>query len=457
MRRKRLYFPVVAVMLLLLVAGVVMAQDGTTSTPEAVDLSDVKEDAVRDLLDSKGRVIDPNETLARISRDNEGGFGGWYLSEDEGTAYVYMTDTTKTAAAETAFNSAFDWRGNPDTVVVIEGDYTLEELDNWLDLTVGALAAEAIHFWTFDIDIEENKAYIYLNESSSLEDAVAARDRLGIPADAVEITQPAGKVGLLGGDDLQDKWRPLVGGIQHQQETDGQKCTIGFVTERDGEKGILLASHCTNEAQTVWGLDNAVIHQPVDPWGPLTNTVAEETIDPEGRGYGHYLCSQYDYICRYSDAAYAELDSDEDLDLGHIAEPEDYNTIEVSPAYDTLEINSDSGNFRRNEEIEVIGRTTGWQKGIVTDTCTFVIVKEPAFGNPGKVVVCAGAFRPASGFDGPSHGDSGGPVFKRDGNDVQLLGTLFYLGINRYYFSKTGYIYYDLDWTAHWDTCTAGC
>ena len=88
--------------------------------------------------------------------------------------------------------------------------------------------------------------------------------------------------------------------------------------------------------------------------GPFTNTVAEETIDPLGQASGNILCTDFDYLCRYSDAAYAELDSDEDLDLdlGHIAEPEDYNTIEVNPAYDTLEIDPDSGAFSVDDEWE---------------------------------------------------------------------------------------------------------
>ena len=62
-----------------------------------------------------------------------------------------------------------------------------------------------------------------------------------------------------------------------------------------------------------------------------------------------------------------------------------------------------------------------------------------------------------SGYDGPAAGDSGAPVFIRDGGDVDLIGTLF--AGNDYYlqFSKISFIYYELDKYASWDTCTSGC
>ena len=344
----------------------------------------------------------------------------------------------------------------PTNVVAVPGTHSLDELSTWLTQIVEALASAEIAFRSAEIYHGENKIKIGLDESASLEDAENTRDELGIPASAIEFSMRS-KGGFLGGDDLEDKWRPLVGGIQHQQVRDGLKCSIGFGTERDGEDGIILASHCTNEFRRLWGNDSAVIHQPVNPFGPFTNTVAEETIDPLGQASGNILCTDFDYLCRYSDAAYAELDSDEDLDLGHIAEPEDYNTIEVSPAYDTLEIDSDSGAFSVGDEIEFIGRTSGWEKGIVTHTCFDIIVEDPQFGDPDKVVVCAGEFEAAPGYDGPDSGDSGGPVFIRDGNNVELIGTIFFEEYGMFYFSRIGYIYYDLDTYATWGTCIFGC
>lgn len=73
-------------------------------------------------------------------------------------------------------------------------------------------------------------------------------------------------------DNVRAKWRPVVGGIQHK--TQGTLpfggCTIGFVTRRDGVKGMVLASHCTNTSGSIGGNDSAQIHQPVRI--PFSNT-----------------------------------------------------------------------------------------------------------------------------------------------------------------------------------------
>lgn len=68
---------------------------------------------------------------------------------------------------------------------------------------------------------------------------------LGIPERAVDFVVQGYSTLLGDGEGLEDEWRPLVGGIQHQQEAYGIKCTVGFGTERDSVEGIVLASHCT--------------------------------------------------------------------------------------------------------------------------------------------------------------------------------------------------------------------
>ena len=110
----------------------------------------------------------------------------------------------------------------------------------------------------------------------------------------------------------------MAGAIQHQQVFDGLKCTISFVTERNDEEGFVLASHCTNEDEDIGGHDNATIHQPNNPFFG-SNVIGEERIDPSLRDIDDDLCL-YNHVCRYSDAAYAELD--EDLNLGGIAGPD---------------------------------------------------------------------------------------------------------------------------------------
>ena len=257
MRSKRFYLSVLATILLLFVVGTVLAQEAT-GPPESADPTKVKEDTVRAILDSDGKVIDPNKTMAKAARTNEGGFGGWYFSDDKNTVYVYMTDTTKTEAAETAFNTAYTGQHSPANIVTVPGNHSLDDLSTWLNQMIKALLDAEILLRSTQVDQGQNLIKIGLDESASLEDAQSIRNKLNIPPTAVQFALTSNG-DLLAGDDLQDKWRPLVGGIQHQQIRNGLRCTISFGTERDDEEGIVLASHCTNESRRLWGNDSAVI------------------------------------------------------------------------------------------------------------------------------------------------------------------------------------------------------
>ena len=66
---------------------------------DIVDLNQIKEEAIRNLFDSAGNMINPNRQLASVARDHEGGFGGYYFHEtDRSIVFVYMLDVTKTTS-----------------------------------------------------------------------------------------------------------------------------------------------------------------------------------------------------------------------------------------------------------------------------------------------------------------------------------------------------------------------
>ena len=211
MRSKKFYLSVVAVILLLSVVGTVLAQEAA-SPSESADPTKVKEDAVTAILGSGGKVIDPYKGMAKAARDNEGGFGGWYFSDDKDTVYVYMTDTTKAGAAEAAFNSAYSGQHSPTNVVVVPGTHSLYELSTWLSQMVKALASADITLWGAEIYHGENIIKVTLDESASLEDAESIRDELSIPASEIKFSMTR-KERFLGGNDLEDKWRLLVDGM----------------------------------------------------------------------------------------------------------------------------------------------------------------------------------------------------------------------------------------------------
>ena len=65
--------------------------------------------------------------------------------------------------------------------------------------------------------------------------------------------------------------------------------------------------------------------------GTSLKRVAEETIDPELSNIDHDQCPD-GWNCRYSDAAFAELDSDKSLDLAGVAKPKGVVEPDVDPA-----------------------------------------------------------------------------------------------------------------------------
>lgn len=212
MLRSKLIPLVLLVMVLSVFAGTILAKG---DTPGPVDPTQVKETAVQSVLDGEGKVIDPNSRMASAARDHEGGFGGWYFSEDKDTVYVYMQDTTKTAEAQDAFDSAYPGQHTPANVVVVAGDYSLDDLATWLDQIIHGLASEEIRIRSFGISQGENVIQISIIGEAGVREAQRIRDELDIPEGAVEFSVSGGG-GLLGGDSLEAEWRPVVGGIQHQ-------------------------------------------------------------------------------------------------------------------------------------------------------------------------------------------------------------------------------------------------
>ena len=385
MRSKRFYLSVTAAILLLFVVGAVLAQEAT-DPPAGND--EPTEDAVLDVVDSDGNVRLPIDRLGDVAGEKEGGFGGYYFSDDKDTVYVFMTDTTKTTEAREAFNAAYSGRHSPGSIVVVEGQYAFDTLVAWYYQLIPALSAEEIYPSTSAVMEDKNRIELGLKDESEFDDVRTVLADLEIPEDAVILVE-RGRIELLAdGESLDEKWRPVVGGVQHEIASFGPECTIGFTTRRGGTDGIVVASHCTNTSRALGGLDNADIQQPTDPVWNDDNKVADETIDPSASAIDHSLCPS-NFRCRYSDAAFAEMD-DVSIDRGEIAKPDAVGSTEVDPAYETFDVNSDSGSFSVGDEVHYVGKRTGWRTGEVTHTCTDLVYRDPQGDTPGVKVICVG-------------------------------------------------------------------
>ena len=157
---------------------------------DVVDLSQIKEEAVRNLFDSTGKRINPNRQVAKIARDHEGGFGGYYFHEtDKSIVYVYMQDVTKTAAAEVAFRAAYSGDRKITQIIPVQGDYSLDQLVEWFYILDGALIESGIPPARASVREIENRIRIGLFDADQIDDVLHIMERLGIPEGAVVVKE----------------------------------------------------------------------------------------------------------------------------------------------------------------------------------------------------------------------------------------------------------------------------
>ncbi len=163
---------------------------------DVVDLSQIKEEAVRNLFDSTGKRINPDEQLADVARNHEGGFGGYYFHEtDKSIVYVYMQDVTKAPAAEAAFRAAYHGDREVTQIIPVQGDYSLDQLFEWFRILDRALIESGIPPARASVREIENRIRIGLFDADQIDDVLHIMERLGIPEGAVVVKEDYLEVG----------------------------------------------------------------------------------------------------------------------------------------------------------------------------------------------------------------------------------------------------------------------
>ena len=151
-----------------------------------VNLDEIKEQAVRDLFDDRGRMVNPDQRLARIAAEHKGGFGGYYFDEtDRSTAYVYMLDPSQTEAAKAAFRAAYRGDRQVDWIVPVQGDYAFNDLLEWFHVLDTAMVENGIHPSTGGVREISNRIRFGLEDIGQATDARRIMSDLDIPQGAV--------------------------------------------------------------------------------------------------------------------------------------------------------------------------------------------------------------------------------------------------------------------------------
>ena len=375
--------------------------DSVPVGPEASPSTPALERAAQGPPGAQDNSPDPQVAYARAIP----GFGGLFLDRD-GVPTVYLTDARERGRAEQVLDGALRELGATGSQLrVVRGDYDYLQLDGWLN----RLAPEALVVpGAVYVDVDEGSNRLRIGVSTRAADAavrgVAAR--LDVPGAAVvvETAEPFHFTAT-----LLDKAPTKRGGMQIQSAVGS--CTLGFNTWPLGAfyRWFVTASHCTKIRSVV---DGTQFYQPTT--FSSTNLIGTEIADPP---FFTYFPCPSGRKCRFSDVARVRYVTGPGVDLGGIARTTGIGSTTINATNPVFNITAEKSAPTLFSVVHKIGRTTGWTKGLVVNTCTAVNV-----ASTNITLFCQDL---ASAGSGP--GDSGSPVFNwsGSGSSVTLNGILW--------------------------------
>ena len=335
--------------------------------------------------------------LANLARAIPG-FGGLFI--DHGVPTVYLTNPTDRSAMERALGDFASSRGStPAQIQVLQGRYSLQQLDRWTrQVTTDAFSIAGVVYT--DLDEATNRVTVGVDRGSATPSVRSLAARLGIPAEAVVVkqTEPISFAAT-----LRDQVTPVVAGLQINFSN--FLCSIGFNAVSGGQNSFLTASHCTDRQG---GVEGTLYYQPLA--STANSFIGTEVADPKYfRGSG---CPK-GHRCRFSDASREAYASGVSFTLGGIAQTSGPNngSLTITGTFNV----TGEGSAVVGDVVNKIGRTTGWTQGVVSATCVTTGVSGSNIVQLCQTFVNAGV----------GGGDSGSDVFAQAGGLTTLLGILW--------------------------------
>jgi hypothetical protein len=322
---------------------------------------------------------------------------------------VYVTERRPHIIAELrhAIRDVFPGEDLPATIRLKEGRFSFDQLKRWKDSATDNLAIPGVTMT--DIDERANRLTIGVEPQGPrglVEQELGVR---GIPPEGwqIEETQPVEPQ-----TSLQDKHRPVLGGLQITNNLSVAACTYGFTATRNGVLGFVTNSHCTI---TQGGVEGSIFVQPTttDFSGGISQFIGTETVDP---AYHFVSSCPRGFFCRFSDSAFVQLNTGVSAQF-RIAKPV-LGTVSWD-GVSTMRINSE-GNALAGTLVTKVGRTSGITSGVVSKTCV-----DLPFAGTDIVLLCQSQASYAS-----AGGDSGSPVFQPSGGCATGVACVRLVGIH---------------------------
>ena len=326
------------------------------------------------------------------------GFGGMFY-DAQGYPTVYLTDPLQGDVLREMSDGQ---------VRILKGRYDFKDLNNWRGELRGLMNMPGVVL----LDIDETKNTVRIGIDKTLPDRALNANRLelrllstNVPREAVVVEEVDPIHQLV---TLRESVRPTVGGLQIAFS--GFLCTLGFPAVRAGVFGFVTNSHCT---AIQGGVQSTTYTQPSGG-----SIIATEIADPT---YFTGSGCPAGRRCRRSDSSFARYSSSTLGTLGRIARTNSRGTtsgsITISTTNPRFFITSETAFPTVGQQVNKIGRTTGWTFGSVTSACVDVNVSGSNISQLCQDITTFGS----------GGGDSGSPVFtwSGSGNNVSLIGIMW--------------------------------
>jgi hypothetical protein len=286
--------------------------------------------------------------------------------------------------------------------------YRFLQLVEWRQAIRAVLPAGV---YSLDLDEVSNTLQLGVSDLALGASIRSLASSLGIPMNAIDIVKsPAPELRST----LRDKIRPLRGGLQISWENGGL-CTLMISgLSPTATSGYFTASHCSQVYAGPDGGDGTLFSQPI--WA-LVFIFGGEGNDPPAFSGGSCAAGR---VCRNADILF--IGADGATTGGNTIFKPTGAPVAGGPGSITI-----AGTFTVTsgppaavgDSLQKVGRTSGWTKGAIQSTCVDKFTGELKAGQQ-LWILCNDVSSVWS-----EDGDSGSPMFRPSGQNVQLLGILW--------------------------------